>query len=246
MIDGGIAYLIDHGLGVGTERATFKSVFDYILDTRDIKLHYASVLGRIWADQAEYQADLAAAIGAIDASANEYERTLGQLIAVIRDSDRSTPQGRWDAVTQLCRVVGEASLSDLTNSPEWPIWVGIWAVAASSHNVSPNDPIRTALRASYDSLTENFSLAYAWCVEMLGLRFKAPLTVRHFTISATALAEGCVLRNTVASEEMHDISRPTGPEGTDEAWTMFSIGLHALCRHFLEEIPGWEPQPIEF
>ena len=38
MIDGGIAYLIDHGLGVGTERATFKSVFDYILDKRDIKL----------------------------------------------------------------------------------------------------------------------------------------------------------------------------------------------------------------
>jgi len=244
MIDGGIAYLIDHGLGVGTERATFKSVFDYILDKRDIKLHYASVLGRIWTDQAEYQADLAAAIARIDGSAHEYARTLEQLLEVIGRADRSTLAGRWRAVTDLCRVVGEANLRDLTQSPEWPIWVGIWAVAASNQNLTVDDPIRAGLKASYEGLTENFGIAYSWCVGILGFQFKAPLTVRHFTNAATALAEGCVLRNTVASEDMSGIVLPTGPGGVSEEWSMFSIGLEALCRHFLEEIPGWEPQEI--
>jgi hypothetical protein len=244
MITGGISYLVDHGLGVGTERATFKSVFDYILDKHDIKLHYASVLGRIWADQAEYQADLAAAIGAIDASAYEYRNTLSTLVQVVTTADRATSAGRWRAVNRLCRIVGEASLDDMAASPEWPIWVGIWAVAASRHHNDPADPVQHALHGAYDSMTDNFAIAYTWVVDVLGLRFKEPFTVRHFTIATTALAEGCALRDTVAREEVRDVTLPTGDGGTDESWTLYSIGLEALCHHFLEEIPGWEPQPI--
>jgi hypothetical protein len=246
MISAAVQMLVDEGLGVGTERITFKGVFQYLETNKGIRLHYASALGRIWADQHEFQRDVALSVASMDASAAESEATMAGLLNILRKADRTTPEGRWRAINRFCLLVGESSLNDLVDSPTWPVWVSVWAVSMSNPNQSDQDLIRDALTKSYESLTANFAFAFDWAISLLGLRVKAPLTTSQFSTAVSALAEGCGLRDRLRRADIRDIKLPTGTKGRRESWTLFGVGLEALCKHFLEEIPEWEPSPLGF
>ena len=75
---------------------------------------------------------------------------------------------------------------------------------------------------------------------MLGLRPRAPLTLRQFTVSTGALVEGCALRQ-VGAEDLDVIERPTGPGGSLQEWTLFAVGLEALATAVLRDRPGLGP-----
>ncbi len=246
MIAAAIQMLVEEGLGVGTERVTFKGVFEHLETQQGIRLHYASALGRIWANQHEFQRDVALAVASIDSSAAESEATIAGFLNILRKADRSTPEGRWRAINRFCLSVGESSLNELVDSPTWPVWVSIWAVSMSNPEPSERDLVREALTKSYEGLTSNFEFAFDWAISLLGLRAKAPLTTSQLSTAVSALAEGCGLRDRLRRADIRDIKLPTGTEGRRESWTLFGIGLEALCVHFLEEIPGWEPTPLDF
>lgn len=246
MIAAAIQMLVEEGLGVGTERVTFKGVFEHLETQQGIRLHYASALGRIWANQHEFQHDVALAVASMDASAAESETTIAGFLSILRKADLSTPQGRWRAINRFCLLIGESNLNELVDSPTWPVWVSIWAVSMSNPEPSERDLVREALTKSYESLTTNFEVAIDWVINLLGLRVKAPLTTRQLSTAISALAEGCGLRDQLRRADTRDIKLPTGTKGRRESWTLFSIGLEALCVHFLEEIPGWEPTPLDF
>ena len=76
---------------------------------------------------------------------------------------------------------------------------------------------------------------------LLGLRPRAPLTLRQFTVSTGALVEGCALRQ-VGAEDLDVIERPTGPGGSMQEWTLFAVGLEALATAFFEIDPDWDPR----
>lgn len=244
MVDGGIDFLLEYGLGPGTERATLKSVFDYLLAERDIRLHYASVLGRIWPDQAAYQGELAAAIARIDTDADSRDTTIAHVLDLILASDRSTEHGRWRALEEIARLVARESLEALATSRQWPIFVGVWAVEVSRPSRDPEDPVHLALVDNYEQMTASYTDAYASLAELLGMRFRAPLTARHFTIAVSSLAEGCALREAISAAETHGIVIE-GDGGEPNEWTLFGIGLDALMRRFLEPIPDWIPTDLE-
>ncbi|HEY5109180.1 MAG TPA: hypothetical protein VII96_06170, partial [Acidimicrobiales bacterium] len=61
LVEVGLDLLIEEGLARGTERLTFKRVFDRAADERGVRVTNASVIGRIWTDMADYQADVLAA-----------------------------------------------------------------------------------------------------------------------------------------------------------------------------------------
>jgi hypothetical protein len=72
------------------------------------------------------------------------------------------------------------------------------------------------------------------------MRIRAPLTFRQLSVAVGALAEGCALRQRV-DHHMEGILRPTGPDGEDQEWTLFAIGLEGLLQTFLELDPDWTP-----
>ena len=239
VLDTGIEMLREEGLGSGVERITLTRVFRR-LDDRGVKLTHASVLGRIWSDQREFQSDIVTAVARGDIS-DEVEGTTEGFASLFTSMDLSSTTGRRQGVSDLCRMMGEISLDELTDSASWPIWVGIWAITASDGSGETSAETRSAITASYENLTTNYMGLYRWAIDHLGLRLRHPLTLRQMTIAISALVEGCALRDQVDHDSMRRIPRPTGTHGELEEWTLFGIGLEALVWQFLELIPRWRP-----
>jgi len=98
--------------------------------------------------------------------------------------------------------------------------------------------------AGYEGATQLWEDAYAALAATLGMRPRSPLTVRQFTVAVGALAEGCSLRQRL-DPNMDGIRRPTGPDGEDQEWSVFAIGLEALQRLFFEPDPDWTPPSVD-
>ena len=244
ILQAGVDLLAQNGLGSGTENVTFKIIFDYLRETQNVTIHYASVMGRVWRDQKAFQEDLAATIAKMTLNGEEVTRTLDAMTRVLKKANRETLAGRWRAINRLCLKVGETSLEDLVDSSQWPIWVGIWATARSSTR-DPSNIIQQGLLQGYEDLTNLYSASFEWIITSLGFQVKKGLTVRHLAVAITAMTEGCALRDTVAPKDMRNIQRPTGTNQRREKWTLLSIGLEAISIYFLEEIPGWSPVPLD-
>jgi len=239
MVSVGMRILRDEGVTIGAGNLTFKRVFDELQDTQAIRITHASVIGRIWENQEAFQRDVTAAI-ALDDSSEESTSTLIKMIAIVDEADRSTIAGRWQAVVDLSRVVGESSLDDLLNSQTWPTWVGVWAGASSQPEDAVDSRLTEALTASYEALATNYAYVFEEILLNLGLRAKDPYKIRHLAMAIAAMAEGCALRDRYDRRTLRGIKRPTGPGGRSEEWTLFGIGIESLCRHMLEPIPRWK------
>jgi hypothetical protein len=76
--------------------------------------------------------------------------------------------------------------------------------------------------------------------QILGLRLRRPWTIRQFTMAVTAYSEGCSLRRRIDGR-VEGIVRATGPNGEDQEWTLFGVGLEALVHQFYEPDPDHVP-----
>ncbi len=240
----GRAILIEEGLGVRTDTLTFKRVFERIEGDTGLRLSNASIIRRVWDNQADYQADVLASIAAAE-GVGEFENTMEALVPLIQGLDLSTPEGRVRSLREVCRVGGGVNILMLLESPHWSLWVAVWSMATA--DVPPDEQsalyqqrIRAALLEGYTGFTQLWADAYRALADLLGMRVKPPLTFRQLSVAVGALVEGCSLRQRV-DEEMEGILRPTGPGGEDQEWTLFAIGLDALVGTFLELDPDWAP-----
>ncbi|HEY5110279.1 MAG TPA: hypothetical protein VII96_11785 [Acidimicrobiales bacterium] len=240
LMDAGRSILAEEGLGVGAGDVTFKRAFERVESTTGVRLTNASVIRRVWENQAEYQTDVLAAVAASGDSTGELLATaeaVGPLFDVL---DRSSPGARLRSVTEVCRVAGHASFQALVGSKAWALWVGIWVLAATNAPSVYGERIRQALIEGYQLDTEQWGALHGALADHLGLRLRAPLTLRQFTVAVGALVEGCALRQ-IGAEDMAVIERPTGPGGSVQEWTLFAVGLEALALQFFELDPDWMP-----
>ena len=241
LLEAAQAILREEGLGVGTDALTFKRVFDRVEKDTGLRLTNASVIRRIWENQAEYHTDVLVDIAADDGR-EDVDRTIDALGPVLGSIDLSTPTGRFAAMSEMCRVGGAANIRALRESHNWSLWIGVWALATAGESTDQKERIQSALLEGYESVTELYEETYLALLGLLGLRIRPPLTIRHFTVAVGALAEGCTLRDRV-DVDTEDIVLSTGPDGAYQEWTVFGIGLEALARRFLELDPGWTPSP---
>ncbi len=58
LLDTGRVMLREEGLGTGAEAITFKKVFDRVEEDSGIRLSNASVIRRVWENQAEFRAEV--------------------------------------------------------------------------------------------------------------------------------------------------------------------------------------------
>ena len=241
LVEAGTELLLGEGLGTGAEHLTFKRVFAHLETSTGIRVTNASVIGRIWDCQSDFQTEVLAAIARDDGS-SYLNATLEAIAPSLGRVDRSSEASRWTAVRELCRVGAAANLNAFYDSDTWPRWVGVWALAMAGSDTGTNRSpvIEDALRDGYEEQTESWGELYTALITYFGFRLREPLTLRQFVIAAAALSDGCVLRDRIDVDSVRLIRRPTGPDGTEQEWTLFGIGLEALVTEMLEPDPDWE------
>jgi hypothetical protein len=235
MLDAGRSILLEQGLRIRTSSLTFKDARERVEADTGIRFTNASFIGRLWADQEEYRQDVLMSI-ASDDFRSEIDPVALAVVDVLGRSDLSTEAGRTMAMREICRVGGAVHVDALRRSNGWSLWIGIWSIAASSDDPVERARLQDALRDGYAVLNQGFEDAFGGLMLLLGLRVREPLTVRQFSNAVGALVEGCSLRELIQGE-MEGILRPTGPDGKDQEWTVFAIGLAALAQEFFEPVP---------
>ena len=240
MVKVGMRVQREGSVSVGAGRLTLKRVFDELQREQGIRITHAPVIGRIWENQEAFQRDVTAAT-ALDDSSEESTSTLIKMIAIVEEADLRTVAGRRQAIVDLSRPIGEASLDDLLESETWPTWVGVWAGASSQARDTMDPTLSEALTSSYEALAENYSLVFDEILFSLGMRMKDPYQLRQLAVGITAMAEGCALRDRYDRHTLRGIERATGPDGQVEQWTLFGIAIESLCRQMLEATPRWRP-----
>jgi hypothetical protein len=241
LLEEGREILFEDGLEAGSSNLTFKRVFERVEKKAGVRLTNASVIRRVWENQADFQADVLVAI-AKDEGRQEAEGTVRAVEIVFGGLDLSTAESRARAVPEACRVGGAASSTAIAGSTSWSLWISVIAMATATTTPDQQRRIKAALKDGYTSVSRFWSEAIAGFMEFLGLRIRQPWTMAEFTMAVIAYSEGCSLRqHTSGNSEL--MIRPTGPDGEDQQWTLFAVGLEALVNQFLELDTEFAPTP---
>jgi hypothetical protein len=239
MLAAGLEILRQDGLGTGAEHLTFKRVFEQVAATSGVRVTNASVIGRIWRSQSEFQSSVLAVVASEEVTDQE-RIVMAATVEFVATVDRSTVESRRAALHELMRIAAEANLVSGTISRGWATVIGVWALASGSRGSPSTDPIYESLRASYAAIEERGIAATEALLAFLGMRPRPPFETRHFTTACTALVEGCALRDR-ADAGIRGIEMETGPGGSTQAWTVLGIGMEALAEQFFEFDPDWTP-----
>ena len=242
LIDAALEVLREEGLGTGAEQLTFKRTFERVAATSGIRVTNASVIGRIWANQAEFQSAVLAVVASDEVGDQERE-VVAATAGYVAAADRSTPEARRAVLREVMRLSAEANLTAGTTSRTWATVIGVWALASGSRGTGAPGPIYGAMRASYVALEERSVAATRALMAFLGLRFRPPFDERQFTTALTALVEGCALRDR-ADAGVRGLELPTGPWGALQPWTVLGVGMEALADEFFEPDPHWPPPSV--
>ncbi len=239
LLETALVILREQGLGLGVKALTFKRVFERVEHDTGIRLTNASVIGRLWKNLADYQADVLAIVAAGEAGA-ERDATAGAIAPIFRQPATGTVEVRRARLREVCRIGGAVNSELLRDSREWSVWLGVWALATSGAVSEEKERILDALHLGYDRITDGYAALYSAIMDHLGLCLRPGLTLQQFTVGVSALAEGCALRSRV-DESMVGILLPTGEDGAPQEWTIFAIGLDALTQEFFDFITPFPP-----
>ena len=136
---------------------------------------------------------------------------------------------RRRVITELIRTIGAFNHEALHSSDDWRLYNALRSAAITRND---NDPMVIELLEEGESrLITEYAALYQELADALGLTLRDGLTMEQFTAASNALNEGLSIRRTSGYERtgIHLAS----DEGDDpKEWTLFSIGLEALVRHF--------------
>ena len=240
LLETGRRILREQGLSSGAEALTFKTVFDRVDEETGIRVTNASVIRRVWENQAEFQADVLVTV-ALDDHHEQIDLGVGVVRSMLDDVDLRSPSSREEALRELCRLVGELNAQAVRRSSDWPLWIGVWAQAASGQPLDYRKKIESALLAGFDGFTGRIVDAYAAMAGSLGFRPRTPFTLRQFAIAVDSLGQGYGLRDRIDHSILDSIELPTGPDGGSQKWTLFAVAFEGLVRRFFEIDPDWGP-----
>lgn len=233
LVEVGLELLIEEGLARGIERLTFKRVFDRADDRRGIRVTNASVIGRIWSDMAEFQADVLAAALQNDDHVG-MEETILAAAQVIAGADLVTVAGRRGATVEVIRVACAAHVDALTGAPKADINMGLRGLAVARLPMEQESPTGVIVRRTYEEFALRWEFVFEHAFNLIGVRLRPGFTLRQLSMLAISLTEGFAVWDRVDPVRSRHILRPTGPAGQQQEWTLFSLGLEALVWQFAE------------
>jgi len=239
VVAAGMAILAEEGLRTGAD-LTFKRVFARVEADTGIRLTNASVIRRVWIDQADFQSEIMARVVAGTNEVGQLGAALDLLAPLLVTFDLTTPGSRWAALVEITRLAGEVAIRSRVGTRNWELWVGVWVVTVTNPGNKSDPKLRQALADGLEETGEAWDQLFEAIMDRLGLRLRQGLTLRQLTESTGAMAAGYALRQ-ASRDEAQVFGRPTGPDGELQEWTLLGIGLEALAAQFLEIDPEWEP-----
>ena len=239
LLEEGREILFEEGFEAGSSNLTFKRVFERVEQKTGMRVTHASVIKRVWENQADFQADVLVTV-AQDERRPEAGGAVDAIASLLGSLDLSTPESRTSALREVCRVGGTASSTAIARSTNWPLWISVVAMATASAEPDQQKRIKASLAEGYKSVSKFWSENFIVLSDVLGLRMRRPWTMDHFAKAVIAYSEGCSLRERT-SDRVEMMVRPTGPKGEDQEWSLFAVGLEALVHQFLEADPGFTP-----
>ncbi len=226
--------LVRDGLTLGVEEVTFKRAFDHLEQTEGVKVTYASVMGRIWENQADFQVALIRSVleqGRVDRP--ELLRLIGHIQDAVDAADLSSEAGRWEAAEEVCRVGAEDYLDLLGADPWWPLWMSIWS-HLTTHNDGTHDGLLKGLRENYHGGDGAFAFVHELLGDRLGLRIKPEFTIESIVVMLFSAAEGSAIRYQLEPGALMLASR------NDRCWTTLAITFVGILRTTFEADPDWQ------
>ena len=89
ILEMGRQLIAEQGLGTGAEHLSFKAVFDQLEVRQSVRVTNASVIGRIWDSQEDFQRAVLRSVAAGDAL--DLSPTVDCVMAVIAAAEKSAP-----------------------------------------------------------------------------------------------------------------------------------------------------------
>ncbi len=240
LLETGRSMLQEEGLSSGAEALTFKRVFDRVEEDTGIRLTNASVIRRVWDSQLDFQSDVLIAV-ANGQYGVEIDIAQAALAPIVASMHPTSLESREQALRDLCRVGGALNAQAVRESKNWPLLIGVWALTATAEPTGSRKKIQAALLSSFDGFTSRIEGIYGALAQFVGLRLREQFTLRDFVIAEDSLSEGYGLRDRLDDKGKRVIVRPTGPDGSDEEWTIFAVALEGLVQQFFEFDPDWTP-----
>ena len=181
---------------------------------------------RLWADQNDYQRDLAVAMVRLRLSGPaDYARTaVAELVASGASGD------------EVIRAAAEAHVRTAAvdiDDPTSVLDAQQFLISLALRTTAQTWPeLRDASNERHRESIAAFAEFYGQLMAAYGLRMKTPLTVADFTEAMAAMGEGFAVR------ALEGLEHPTYTSADDDelpngTWTLFALGVRALVNEFM-------------
>lgn len=182
---------------------------------------------RIWADQTEFQCELAVRLVRLRLNDPDAVAT-----AAIEEAVRAGAV--FDEVVRLAALSHVASIERLSHPESSDARLFLIDLALRASSASAPDLLAASQERHAESVAR-FVGFYSALADRYGMRMRAPYSMEQFAEAMAALGEGFALRASEGLAHPHLVLEVPGA-GSD--WTLFAIAVRGLVREFLEPDPG--------
>ena len=241
VLEAGREVLLTEGLGTGAEHLSFKRVLAHVATTRGIRVTNASVIGRIWENQEEFQLDV------IDSVANmqgDEEASIAHeaISAALERIDLSPAELRRASLGELIRV-GCAQYIEAASTSTATIQMALVTYVAASQTSSADNRLIESFRVTNRRLTGRYEELYGLGLQACGWRVQAPYTLHDVASLLSAVAEGILLHQLVDPDAFHTVVRVSPLDGTEVEWNPLAVTMDCLVEFYAEPEPESDSDP---
>ena len=237
VLEAGREVLLTEGLGTGAEHLSFKRVLSHVADSRGIRVTNASVIGRIWDNQEEFQLDVIRSV-TTEQGDEEAAATAQALAEVLGRIDVSSAALRRASLGELIRVACNRYMAAASTSTA-TIQTALVAYVAASRAASADDRLIESYRRTNDRLTGGYSELYALGLAACGWRLRPEFALRDVASLLSALAEGLLLHQLVDPDAFRPIRRVCVLDGSVVEWHQHAVTMDCLVDFYCEPDPDW-------
>ena len=237
VLEAGRDVLLTEGLGTGAEHLSFKRVLSHVAATRGIRITNASVIGRIWGNQEEFQLDVVNSVANIQGD-EEAAVTIEALEAVLARLDVSTPELRRASLAELIRVTCAEYMAAASTSAA-TIQMALVSYVAASQSASADNRLIESFRSTNRRLTTRYEELYTQGLQACGWRIRPQYSMYEVAALLSAVAEGILLHQLVEPRAFQPLILTSGLDGTEVEWTHHGVTMNSLVDFFAEPDPEW-------
>jgi len=226
ILEMGRQMIAEQGLGTGAEHLSFKAVFDQLEERQSVRVTNASVIGRIWENQEDFQRAVLRSVASGDAL--DLTPTFDCVAKVLAEADLSSVDGRRRALMDACRTGSAVTAESMRSSTGWSTWLALWSLHAAEGSDKSDPEIATLLRSTANRTAEQVASLASMVLDALDFDFAPGLDLTILTAAIGSLAHGTFLNADSYDAPARGLPLPTGPSGDVEDWTLMGIGIHSL------------------